>query len=131
MVWFVHVDEGTDRMRAPTSQRARHFVGGAWHKSVRAIAVVKQLVLTDDLRDVGVPGHQPERIKAFDFNATERLIRAKPLKPCKKGFLPSIRLRRGDEASEAVGYFFFLRHPPLTSSIWLSACKQGVAHPSS
>jgi hypothetical protein len=70
---------------------------------VRAIAAVKQVVLTNNVRDIGVPGHQPKRIKAFDFSSAERLIRAKPPKGSKKGFLSGISLRRGDEATEAVG----------------------------
>jgi len=77
---------------------------------VRAIAVVEQTVLTDDVRDICVPGHHPEWIEAFGFDSTQRQIRAKPPKSCKKRLLLRISFRRGDQASEALGYFFGLRH---------------------
>jgi hypothetical protein len=68
------------------------------------------MVLPDDLRDIGVPGHHPEWIKTLRFDQAERLVGAKPPKPGKKRFLLRIGFRRGDQASEAVGYFFSLRH---------------------
>jgi hypothetical protein len=86
---------------------------------VRAIAVVEQIVLTDDLGDICVLGHHPEWIKAFGFDSTERSVRAKPPKPGKKRFLLRISFRRGDQASEALGYFFNLRHPASISHVWL------------
>jgi hypothetical protein len=77
---------------------------------VRAIAVVKQIGLTDNLRNIRVLGNHPEWIKAFGFDSTKRLVRAQPPKPGKKRFLLCISFRRGDQASEALGYFFNLRH---------------------
>jgi hypothetical protein len=57
MIWLIHVDEGSDGMRATAGQSARHLIGGPWHKGVRAIAIVKQVMLTNDPGNVGVPGH--------------------------------------------------------------------------
>ena len=45
---------------------------------VGAIAVVEQRVLPADLRDVGVLGHDPERIEAADLGAAHRSVRAQP-----------------------------------------------------
>jgi hypothetical protein len=59
-------------MWAPARQGTSHFVGRPWHESVRAIAIVEQIVLTDDLRDICVLGHHPEWIKVFGFDSTER-----------------------------------------------------------
>jgi hypothetical protein len=39
---------------------------------VRAIAVVEQIVLPDDLGDICVLGHHPEWIKVVGFDSTER-----------------------------------------------------------
>jgi hypothetical protein len=75
---------------------------------------MEQIVLADDLQDICVLGHHPEWIKAFGFDSPERQVRAKPTKAGKKRFLPRIGFRRGDQASEALGYFFSLRHPPLS-----------------
>jgi hypothetical protein len=86
---------------------------------VRAIAVVEQIVLTDNLHDIRVLGHHPEGIEAFGFDSTERQVRAKPPKPGKKRFLLRISFRRGDQASEALGYFFGLRHSASVSHIRL------------
>src|SRR5262245_38550844 len=111
MIRFIHVDKGTNGMRAPARQRARHLVGGSWHKGMRPIAVVKQLVLTNDPGDVSVLGHQPEWIKTFYFDSTERLIGTKPTKSAEKRFSSRIGLRRSNEVSESLGYFFSVRHP--------------------
>src|SRR5471032_1712858 len=111
MVRFIHVNEGADWMRAAARHAASQLVRRLWHQRVRAIAVVEQIVLTNDLRDVCVFRHHPEWIKASGFDSTERSVRAKPPKSCKKRFLLRISFRRGDQASEALGYFFSLRHP--------------------
>jgi hypothetical protein len=121
MVRLIHVDEGTDGMRAATGQLARHLIGGAGHKGMRAIAIVKQVMLTNDPGNVGVPGHQPKRIKALALNSTKWLVRAKPLKSHKKRFLPRICLRRGDEKPKAMGYFFSLWHRHYLSH--LARCR--------
>jgi hypothetical protein len=60
---------------------------------MRAIAIVKQLMLPNDLRDVSVLGHQPEWIKPFDLDSTERLVGAKPTKSAEKRFLSAIGFR--------------------------------------
>jgi hypothetical protein len=119
MVRFIHVDEGADGMWAAARQAARHIVRRPGYEGVRAIAVVEQIVLADDLGDICVLGHHPERIEAFGFDPTERPVRAKPPKPGKQRFLVRISLRRGDQASEALGYFFNLRHPASISHVRL------------
>jgi hypothetical protein len=119
MVRLIHVNEGADGMWAAARQGTRHVVRRPGHEGVRAIAVVEQIVLTDDLGDICVLGHHPERIKAFGFDPTERPVRAKPPKPGKQRFLVRISLRRGDQASEALGYFFNLRHPASISHVRL------------
>ena len=101
-------------MRAAACQAASHVVRRPRHQRVRAIAVVEQIVLTDDLHDVCVFGHHPEWIEVFGFDPTERQVRAQPPKPGKKRFLLRIGFRRGDQASEALGYFFSLGHPRLS-----------------
>jgi hypothetical protein len=110
MIRFVHVDQGADGMWATAGQRARHLVGGPRHKSVRTIAVVKHFILANYFRNVGVPGHQPKWIKAFGFDSTKGLVRAKPLKSSKKRFLPRVRLGRCDEKLKATGYPFTHLH---------------------
>jgi hypothetical protein len=119
MVRFIHVNEGADGMWAAARQGTRHIVRRPWYEGVRAIAVVEQIVLTDDLGDICVLGHHPERIKAFGFDPTERSVRAKPPKPGKQRFLVRISFRRGDQASEALGYFFNLRHLASISHVRL------------
>jgi hypothetical protein len=71
-------------------------------------------MLTNDPGNVGVLGHQPKRVKAFSFDSTKRLVRAKPPKPSKKRFLSRISLGRCDQASKALGYLFSLRHASLS-----------------
>jgi len=48
MIRRIHVDEGTNGMRAPAGQRARHLIGNPRHKRMRAIAIVKRLAAADD-----------------------------------------------------------------------------------
>src|SRR5438034_7578474 len=97
---------------------------------MRAIAVVKQLVLPNDPGDVGVPGHQPERVKAFDFDSTERLIGAKPAKSAEKRFLSRIGFRRGNEVSEALRHFFSVRHSPSSLRISWSRVRGNLSYKS-
>jgi hypothetical protein len=78
---------------------------------MRPIAIVKQLVLTNDPGDVSVPGHQPERVKTFYFDSAKRLMGAKPTKSAEKRFSSRISFRRGNEVSESLGYFFSVSHP--------------------
>jgi hypothetical protein len=72
MIRLIHVNEGTDGMWATARQGTRHIVRRPWYERVRAIAVVKQIVLTNDLYDIRVLGHHPEWIKVFGFDQTER-----------------------------------------------------------
>ena len=71
------------------------------------------------ISEISELGHHPERIEAFGFDPTERPVRAKPPKPGKQRFLVRISLWRGDQASEALGYFFNLRHPASISHVRL------------
>ena len=72
MVRLVHVNEGADGMRAAARHAARHVVGGARHQRVGAIAIVEEIVPADDLADIGVPRHHPERIEVFGFDLRQR-----------------------------------------------------------
>ena len=65
----------------------------------------QQIVLADDVHHVCVLGHHPERIEIFGFDFGKRQVGAQPSKPGQQRFLLCISFRRGDQASEALGYF--------------------------
>jgi hypothetical protein len=79
----------------------------------RPVAVVEQRVLAADLRDIGVLGHDPERLEAAHFGTTQRQIRAQPgevvVQPVRFGVAQRIAEARRD-ARRRLGK---LGHRPL------------------
>ena len=73
IIRLVHVNEGADRMRAATRHRPGHVVGGARHERMRAIAAVEEIVPTDDVCDIRVPRHHPERIEVRGIRPGRRV----------------------------------------------------------
>jgi hypothetical protein len=115
VIWFIHVNERADGMRAAAGHGTGRLVRGARHESVRAVAVVEQTVFTDDFQNIGMLGYCPKWIKIFDLHAADKQVRAEPSKTSKQRFSFRVGFRRDDQTSKALRQFRRLMHLSLSS----------------
>ena len=78
MLLAVERDEAADQVRLAPGQHLHAGVAVTGGVEGRLVAVVEDVGLPLDLLDVGVAGHHPERVRAFDLGQPQRQLGAQP-----------------------------------------------------
>src|SRR6266851_4394188 len=78
MIRRIHLYQAAYEVRAAAGLLADVIVSRLVGDGCRPIAAVKEVVLTADLEDIGVPGDDPERIVACRSRDPQRIVGAKP-----------------------------------------------------
>src|SRR6266851_9289946 len=78
MIRRIHLHQTAHKVRAAAGQLADVVAGRLVDDGRRSIAAMKEVVLTADLEDIGVPGDDPERVVACRLRYPQRIVGAKP-----------------------------------------------------
>jgi len=129
MVWWIHLQERANQMRAAARQRTREFIGSAGHQRGRTVAVAEYVIAAADFDDIGMPGYRPEWIEPFGLDAPQPVMVAKPSEARHQLLLSGIGLGGNDQGTDIVRDFYRLVHcvslraraPSADAACWSAA----------